>query len=125
MVQEAQQYAEEDRRKRTEAETRNQADSLVYTAQKLLEEQGDKVPADLKQEVEGKIAALRTAVQQNDMPQIQSGMNELNASLQKMGQAVYGQQGAGPESGTPPGDSGQGPGGDSPGGTVEGEYREI
>jgi molecular chaperone DnaK len=125
MVQEAQQYAEEDRRKRTEAETRNQADSLVYAAEKLLEEQGDKVPADLKQEVEGKIAALRTAVQQNDMPQIQSGMNELNASLQKMGQAVYGQQGAGPESGTPPGDSGQGPGGDSPGGTVEGEYREI
>ena len=124
MVQEAQQYAEEDSRKRTEAETRNQADSLAYAAEKLLAEHGDKVPEDLKQEVEGNVAALRSASQQNDAAQMQTAMNELNASLQKVGQQVYG----GTEGGQPPegpeGEPGQAPGDDA-GGTVEGEYREV
>ena len=64
MVEAAQQYAEEDQRKRAEAETRNQADTLVYSTEKLLNEQADKVPDDLKEEVEGKIATLRSAIQQ-------------------------------------------------------------
>ena len=125
MVQQAQQYAEEDQRKRAEAETRNQADSLIYTTEKLLNEQGDKVPADLKQEVEDKIAALRSAIQQNDVPQMQTATNDLNASLQKLGQAVYSQTGADPQAEYPPDGSEQGSQGDQPGDTVEGEYREI
>ena len=126
MVQEAQQYAEEDRRKRAEVETRNQADSLVNTAEKLLSEVGDNAPADLKQDVESKIAALRSAIQQNDVAQMQAGMNELNAALQSLGQAVYSQTGAGPQAGATPGDPGEGPQDDNrPEGTVEGEYREI
>jgi molecular chaperone DnaK len=125
MVQQAQQYAEEDQRKRAEAETRNQADSLIYTTEKLLNEQGDKVPADLKQEVEDKVAALRSAIQQNDVPQMQTATNDLNASLQKLGQAVYSQTGADPQAEYPPDGSEQGSQGDQPGDTVEGEYREI
>ena len=127
MVREAQQYAEEDERKRAEAETRNQADTLVYATEKLLQEQGDKVPADMKQEVEGKITALRSAMQQNDVAQMQTGMNDLNAYLQTLGQAVYSQTGTGPQEGSPPGEpEAEGPQqGDQPGETVEGEYREV
>ena len=122
MVQQAQQYAAEDEKKRAEAETRNQAESLVYSAEKLLSEQADKVSAELKQEVEEKITALRTAIQQNDVAQMQAAMNELNAALQKVGQAVYSQPGAE----TPPGQAEGGPSDeDQPEGTVEGEFREV
>ena len=122
MVDEALQYAEEDKRKRTEAETRNQADTLCYTTEKLLSDQGDKVPADLKQEVEGKVAALKTSVQNNDAGGMQAGINELNEALQRLGQAVYTEPGAETQGETSP-DPGNGE--DQPGGTVEGEYREI
>jgi molecular chaperone DnaK len=126
MVQEAQQYAEEDKRKRAEVETRNQADSLINTAEKLLSEVGDKAPEELKQDVESKVATLRSAIQQNDVAQMQTGMNDLNVALQSLGQAVYSQTEAGPQAGTPPDDPGEGPQGDQPpGGTVEGEYREL
>ena len=127
MVDEAQRFADEDQRKRSEAEARNQADNLVYTTEKMLTEMGDKVPADLKQEVDYKMAALKTAIQANDVAQMQVAMNELNASLQQLGQAVYSQTDAGaagegvsegPEAG-PESD------GEQPGGTVEGQYREI
>jgi molecular chaperone DnaK len=122
MVGQAQQYAAEDEKKRVEAQTRNQAESLVYSAEKLLAEQADKVPAELKQEVEEKTTALRTAIQQNDVAQMQTAMNDLNAALQKVGQAVYGQAGAE----TPPGQPEGGPSDkDQPGGTVEGEFREV
>ena len=122
MVDQAQQFAAEDEKKRAEAETRNQAETLAYSAEKLLTEQADKVPADLKQEVEEKITALRTAIQQNDVAQMQTAMNELNTSLQKVGEAVYGQAGAE----TPPEEPTEGPPDeDQPGGTVEGEFREV
>ena len=125
MVQQAKQYADEDQRKRTEAETRNQADTLIYSTETLLAENADKVPEDLKQDVEAKIATLRTALQQNDVPQMQTGMNELNESLQKLGQAVYSQPGEGPQDEVPTEEPGQGPPEGKPGGTVEGEYREV
>ena len=127
MVDEAQRFADEDQRKRSEAEARNQADNLVYTTEKMLTEMGDKVPADLKQEVDDKMATLKTAIQANDVAQMQVAMNELKASLQQLGQAVYSQTDAGaagegvsegPEAG-PESD------GEQPGGTVEGQYREI
>ena len=122
MVNEAQQFAEEDKRKRTEAETRNQADSLVYSTEKLLSEQGENVPAELKQDVEEKVQRLKTAVQSNDVAAMQTGITELNVALQALGQAVYSSSGGAPDAG-PPGD---GPdGGDQPDGTVEGEYREL
>ena len=124
MVQQAQQFAEEDQRKRSEAETRNQADNLAYSAEKLLNEQGDKVPAELKQEVESKVAALRSAIQSNDLSSMQTAMNDLNTTLQQVGQTVYSQDGAPQEGGAASGGE-QGAPGAQPEGTVEGEYREV
>ena len=118
MVEQAQRFAEEDQRRRSEADTRNQAESLAYSAEKLLEEHADKVPADLKQEVEEKVLAVRTALQSADIAQIQAASNELNASLQKLGQSVYTQPGA-------TGDMPDSPEGGDGEGTVEGEYREV
>ena len=122
MVKEAELHAEEDRRKREEIETKNTADNLAYSAEKMLREQGDKVPADLKTEVEGKIAQVRSALQSSDVTQVKRATDELQASLQKIGTAVYGQAGTGTGSGASnPGQTG----GESPGDTVEGEFREV
>ncbi|MDP3063107.1 MAG: molecular chaperone DnaK [Chloroflexota bacterium] len=126
MVQEAQRYAEEDRRKRSEAETRNQADNLVYAAEKLLREQADKVPQDLRSEIEGKITATRNAIQQGNVAEMQRATQELGQSLQKIGSAVYGQTPGGQQA--PQGDGPQGPqqgGPDDQGGAVEGQFREV
>jgi molecular chaperone DnaK len=127
MVQEAQQHAQEDERKKAEVETRNQADTLVYSTEKMLQEHADKIPADLKQEVEDKLSALRNAIQANNVAGMQSAMTELNTSVQKLGQHVYAQTGA------PGAAPGNGPGGQAPDGqgdgkdegTVEGEFREV
>jgi molecular chaperone DnaK len=98
---------------------------LVYTAERTLREQGDKIPADLKQEVEGKIAAVRSALQGTDINYLRSTTEELSQAMQKIGAAVYGQAGASPPPGEAPG--GEAPGGPPGGeeGTVEGEFREV
>jgi molecular chaperone DnaK len=124
MVRDAELHAEDDRQKKDLAEAHNQADSMAYTAERTLRESGDKVPADLKSEVEGKIAAVRSALQNNDVAQIRRTMQELSDSMQKIGTAVYGQGG---QQGGPGGPQG-GPGGPQGGpqdGTVDGEYREV
>jgi molecular chaperone DnaK len=118
MVREAEAHAEEDHRRREEIETRNTADSLAYSAEKLLRDNADKIPSELKSEIEGKIAEVRSALNGNDVGQMKRLMEELSTSMQKMGQTVYGQ--AGPTGGQP----GPGEGGDG-GGTVEGDFREV
>src|SRR5579883_3081413 len=120
MVREAELHSDEDKRRREEIELRNSADSLAYTAEKTLSEYGDKIPSDVKSEVEGKVAAVRSALQSGDVNQIRSASNELSAALQRIGQSVYGQAGA---AGAGAGQTGGGPGG--PEGTVEGEFREV
>jgi molecular chaperone DnaK len=119
MTKEAEMHAAEDQRRKEEAETRNAADTLVYTAEKTLRDQGDKVPSDLKQQVEGKIAAVRSALQGQDIAYLHRTVQELSEVLQQVGAAVY--QQAGPP---PPGDEGP-PGGEPGEGTVEGEFREV
>jgi molecular chaperone DnaK len=121
MVTEARVHDQEDQRRRAEVETRNQADSLVYSAEKMLRDHADKVPQDLKQPVEGKIAALKSAIASNDVAGMQAGMNDLNTLLQRLGEALYTQSaGPGGNAGADP------PGEDQPGGsTVEGEFREV
>jgi len=127
MRRDAESHAADDARKKEEVEARNMADTLVYTAERTLREQGDKIPADLKQELEGKIAAVRSALQGTDAHYMRSATEDLSNTMQKIGSAVYGQAGAPPppggESGGPP------PGGPPPGGseegTVEGEFREV
>ncbi|MHB1413821.1 MAG: molecular chaperone DnaK [Chloroflexota bacterium] len=128
MVNEAQSHAEDDRKRREEVEARNQADSAAYAAERLLKDNADKVPADLKSEVEGKIAAVRSALQNSgsDAAYIRRTVDDLNASMQKVGQAVYGQPGAGTGTGQPGGgEQGGKEGGQGPEGTVEGEFREV
>jgi len=126
MVDEAKAHEEEDRLKRAEVETRNAADSLVYTTEKLLEDNADKVPQDLKEEVEGKIALLKTAIENNDTAEMQTATTNLNETMQRLGEAVYAQAAApeDPGDGAPPSEDSDN-GDDPDGGTVEGEFREV
>jgi len=123
MKREAEMHAAEDARRREEVEARNMADTLVYTAERTLREQGDKVPASLKSEVDSKIAAVKSALSGSDIQQVKRAAQELSEAMQKVGAAVYQQAGAGSGPGAPP------PGGEGPGkkdeGTVEGEFREV
>ena len=134
MVKEAELHAEEDRRKREEIDLKNHADSLAYTAEKTLNEAGDKVPAQLKAEADGKIAALRSALQSGDSGSIKTAITELETLLQQIGQAVYSQTGAGAQTGgyqaggyqagTDYQHGGYAPDEDD-GDAVEGEFREV
>jgi molecular chaperone DnaK len=123
---EAEMHAAEDKERREEIETRNVADSLAYQAEKTVRENADKIPDDLKSEVEGRVAAVRSALQSGDAGTIRSATESLSEAMQRIGQAVYGAQGSGA-----PGENGAGePGAEGePGaaeeGTVEGEFREV
>ncbi len=132
MKREAEMHAADDTRKREEVEARNMADTLVYTAEKTLREQGDKVPSDLKSDVDAKIAAVKSALQGSDVQQLKRTTQELSDSMQKVGAAVYQQAGGGPGAGPgagappppPPGGGDEVPGKKDEG-TVEGEFREV
>ena len=119
MQREAELYAEEDRRKREAIEVKNTADTMAYQAEKTLRDNADKIPSHLKTEVEEKVKAVREAMESNDVARMRSAMDALSASLQKIGEAVYGAAGAGSASSGP---SGSGPAEE---GTVEGEFREV
>ena len=119
MQREAELYAEEDRRKREAIEVKNTADTMAYQAEKTLRDNADKIPSHLKDEVEEKVKAVREAMESNDVARMRSAMDALSASLQKIGEAVYGAAGAGSASSGP---SGSGPAEE---GTVEGEFREV
>jgi molecular chaperone DnaK len=92
MVKDAEQYAEEDRRRKEAVETRNQADGVAYSTEKFLSENGDKIPAEVKTEVEGDLEALKKALEnQSDdaVEDISAALAKLNESSQKMGAAMY------------------------------------
>lgn len=89
MMSEAEQYAEEDRQRREEAETRNQGDTLVYQTEKFLKENEDKVPADTKSEVESAVAELKGALEGTDVAEIRSKTERVAEVSQKMGSAIY------------------------------------
>jgi molecular chaperone DnaK len=130
MAREAEAHASEDSKKKEGIEARNECDSLIYTVERVLREQGDKVPADLKGEIEGKVAAARSALQGSDNDIIRSAAKELSELMQKIGSAVYQQAGTPPPGGEAPGGGAEGPseGGGTEGGdegTVEGEFREV
>ena len=121
MVKDAESHAEEDARNREEVQTRNTAENTAYAAEKMLKENADKIPEELKSEVEGNISAVRTALQGEDINQTRSAQEALQASLQKVGQAVYGQTGAAEEGSSPE----EGTEDKPPEETVEGEFREV
>lgn len=122
LVREAEQNAESDRARRAEVEIRNSADSLVYQAEKLLADEGDKIPDDVKSEVTEKKDALKEVLVATDADssKLKVASDELQASLLKVGQQMY--SGAG-SSGTPGGAGGAS--GGTPDDTVEGEFREV
>ncbi len=117
MKREAEQYATEDVKRREEIEVRNSADSLAYTAEKTLRDHGDKIPADAKQEIDAKLASVKSALQGQDVNAIRNAMQELSQVMQKVGASVYQQPEQPPPGGEEPGGEGEG--------TVEGEFREV
>ena len=119
MVKDAEQFAAEDRKRKEEAEARNAADSAIYVAEKTLREQSEKVPADVKSDVESKVSALRTSLQGKDVDEIRRMTQELGMAVQQIGASMYEQAGPTPP---PPGEEEKPPEG---GETVEGEFREV
>src|SRR5712691_9446794 len=144
MVREAQTHAEEDRKRREEVETRNQAEQLTYQAERTLADLGDKVSAEDRAEVETKVAGLREALKGSDVDLVRSGSESLAQTISRVGASAYqaaSAAGAGPESGDGTGageGEGEGEGSGEPAGagvgkdgsesagsdeTVEGEFK--
>jgi molecular chaperone DnaK len=92
MVKEAEQYAEEDAKRKEEAETRNQADALVHQAQKFLAENGDKVPADGKAEVESALQDLNGVLGGTDTAAVREKSEALAKKMQEVGASLYSQE---------------------------------
>jgi len=127
LVRDAEANASADKKRKEEVETRNVADTLCYTAEKALKDAGDKVPAEIKKDVEDKVKELRNVLQTASMEDLKKKTQELSDTLQKIGQSMYGQennnQNNGPEDKN--GQGGQGnPDNKNPDEPVEGEVVE-
>ncbi len=118
MVREAELHAQEDRQRKEEIEVRNRADSLAYQAERTLRDVGEKISASLRTDVDERIKAVRDALSTNDINRVRTASDDLERTMQSIGQEVYGQSGAASN-----GAAGSTP--DSEPGTVEGEYREV
>ncbi|HZB69935.1 MAG TPA: Hsp70 family protein, partial [Sphingomicrobium sp.] len=92
MVKEAEQFADEDKKRRAEAEARNNADSLIHSTERQLAEHGDKVTPDVKTEIETAIAEAKAAVESGDPDAMTEKTNALTQAAMKLGQAIYEQQ---------------------------------
>ncbi|MFJ4221462.1 molecular chaperone DnaK [Curtobacterium luteum] len=99
MVREAEEHAAEDKARREANERRNQAEQLVYSIEKLIKENDDKLPADIKSEVQGDVDALKSALAGEDDDAVKTAFDKLNESQGKLGQAIYSQQDAGAAAG--------------------------
>src|SRR3954451_3110233 len=120
MVKDAEAHADEDRKRREEAEVRNQAEQLVFSTETFLKESGDKVPADVKTPVEESLADLKATIAEGSeasADDIKAKVEDLNTKSQAMGQAVYATEQAsanaasstGAQDGSPAGDGASGP----------------
>ena len=89
MVKEAEQFAEEDQKRRSAAEAKNQAESLIHSTEKQLAEHGDKVDASVKSEIEAALAEAKTAVESDDPEQMTEKTNALAQAAMKLGEAMY------------------------------------
>ena len=121
MVDEAKTHEAEDHKRREEMEARNFADQAAYSADKTLRDLGDKVPDDVRSEVEAKAAAVREALKGQDVDLIQRKTQELTEAIQRIGAAMYEQ----PDAAPPPPGGESGPSEPEDEGTVEGEFREV
>jgi molecular chaperone DnaK len=130
MVREAADHADEDKKRREEVETRNQAEQLTYQAEKTLKDLGDKVSSEDKADVEGKVSALREALKGSDLEPIEKGVAALGEALSKVSTKAYQASasdaspngtGGEAEDGAKTGPEGEGAGEE----TVEGEFKEV
>ena len=122
MKTEAEAHADEDQKRKQMIEARNHADNLVYTTEKTLREQGDKVPADLKTKAEEEIKQLKELMNGEDVEAIRKATETLGQTIQQIGAGMYQQPGAaeaGPDMG---GDAGPEPGGED---VVDGEFKNA
>jgi molecular chaperone DnaK len=126
MVRDAQAHAEEDKQRREEVETRNQADALAFQADRTLRDLGDKVSSEDKADVEAKTEAVRTALKGNDLDAIRSSAQALAEALQRVGTAAYQATGSAPgdENGSGPSAGGE-PTPEGEEEAVEGEFKEV
>jgi molecular chaperone DnaK len=126
MTREADAHREEDSKRKEDIELRNGADSAVYAAEKALRDGGEKIPANVQQDVNTKINAVKDALKGTDVRAIQSAVSALQQAAMSIGQAMYG--GApggepGPAAGSPPpGDENKGPSGED---VVDGEFKQV
>jgi molecular chaperone DnaK len=120
MVREAQAHQAEDQRQRERIEARNAADSLIYAAEKSLRDLGDKVPSDIRQDVESKIQTLRSTMEGDDIQAIRDRTNDLSQAMQRIGAAIYEQQ---PQGEQPGADGGQATGPEED--VIEGDFTEA
>jgi molecular chaperone DnaK len=125
MRKDAEAHADEDRRRKELIEARNAGDNAAYTAEKVLKDLGDKVPAEMQTQVNERISSLRAVLTSEDAETIRKATEDLNQVLQQIGAAAY--QAQGPAAGGPEGPTGPGPG-TPPGGdeeVVDGEFRNA
>jgi len=94
LIRESEQFSEQDKKKREEAELRNNADSLMYTAEKTKKDLGDKISQDQKTKIDAAVSSLREALSNNDLDKIKAMSDELTKILQEVGTAVYQQASA-------------------------------
>jgi molecular chaperone DnaK len=118
MVRQAEQFASEDAKRKEEVEARNMADTAVYSAEKFLNENGDKLPEAQKQSLQSQVDAVKSALAGNDPAAIKAAVGQLQTAVQQAGAAMY-QQGEAPDAG-PAGDNGQSGEED----IIEGEFSE-
>ncbi len=124
MVKDAERHKEEDDHRKAHIEARNLAETQVYAAEKILREQGEQISSGLKSEIEGKVEAVKRAMEQDDTESLKQTTDDLGQALQKIGVEMYGAAGASQApGGPPPGDGGSSASGDDD--VVEGEYKET
>ena len=124
-VKAAEQFAEEDKKRREEVETKNNAENLCYQAEKLVNESGDKLEEADKTEVNNKVAALKTTMQNGTVEEIKSGMDELQKAIYAVSEKLYKasapQQGEQAAPGVNPQQGGQNPNGD----VYDADYKDV
>ena len=122
-VKEAEQFAADDKKKREEVDIRNGADQMVFQTEKMLKENGDKLPADVKSDAEAKLADLKTAVQSGNVDDIKAKQEALSQVFEKMYQAAAAaQQAAGAQPGADAGATNEKPNDD---GVVDADFKEV
>ena len=122
-VKEAEQFAADDKKKREEVDIRNGADQMVFQTEKMLKENGDKLPADVKSDAEAKLADLKTAVQSGNVDDIKAKQEALSQVFEKMYQAAAAaQQAAGAQPGADAGAANEKPNDD---GVVDADFKEV